>query len=423
MPVARIITEYPQESEELVRQLTAAGYTVKFTAPDEEFNDADLVVSAANVHSDFALQYAAEVAQASDAAIIVAPGVVPGSMSTSSEAVAAPAAVAKPVSERLASFTGGLQQRWQQLREERALAREQKRLERERHAMQAEELRQEAMRARAAEEARLSADRERLRLERQVREEQMRAAAEAERAQIAAEQDRIAAERERLRLQRQAQEEERRRVEDQELARRAEEEERARIAAAEREREIRPEPAPAFYPPVAPAPVASAVPVAPVSARSVVARPSAVSVRRTSRSSTMRKALVAASVVALVLMIVFAILINIQPSSPLSNGVVNNSVQEQSPFGPAHSPTAQPATTTIVHAAAPVAQPPQKADAAAPSKPAAVVTHPSVVHRSRRSKGNGDVAQDQVIIHHYGVAKRPAGGQTRAGIPRYSDQQ
>src|ERR1051325_2731398 len=79
MPVARIITLSPADSEELRRQLTAAGYSVKFAAPDEEFSDADIVVAAANVHADYALQYAAEVAAEADADVIVARGVVAGS--------------------------------------------------------------------------------------------------------------------------------------------------------------------------------------------------------------------------------------------------------------------------------------------------------------------------------------------------------
>jgi len=79
MPVARIITTSPAESEALRRQLIAAGYSVKFAAPDEEFSDADIVVAAANVHADYALQYASEVAAEAGADVIVAPGVVPGS--------------------------------------------------------------------------------------------------------------------------------------------------------------------------------------------------------------------------------------------------------------------------------------------------------------------------------------------------------
>ena len=41
MPVARIITNTPAESEELRRQLIAAGYSVKFAAPDEDMLDSD----------------------------------------------------------------------------------------------------------------------------------------------------------------------------------------------------------------------------------------------------------------------------------------------------------------------------------------------------------------------------------------------
>ena len=131
----------------------------------------------------------------------------------------------------------------------------------------------------------------------------------------------------------------------------------------------------------------------------------------------MQRALVAASIVALVLMIVFAIVINIQPNSPLPSGVVNNSVQEQAPFGPAHSAAPQ-VPPPVVHAAAPARQP---TVATAPAKPPAAVTRRPAIHRSRRS--NDDVAQDEVIVHHYGAPKRPSSTQTRAGIARYSDQE
>src|SRR3954469_19771422 len=98
MPVARIITTSPAASEELRRQLTAAGYSVKFAAPDEEFSDADIVVAAANVHVDYALQYASEVAAEADADVIVARGVVPGSREDASPPVMAPPQIVTEVS-------------------------------------------------------------------------------------------------------------------------------------------------------------------------------------------------------------------------------------------------------------------------------------------------------------------------------------
>ena len=405
MPVARVITQYPEESHELVRQLTAAGYTVKFTAPDEEFDDADLVVSAANVHQDFALQYAAEVAQDCNAEVIVAPGVVRGAAEEAQVVEpTAPTIVREPLGERLRMLAEGVQERWQTFRNERALTREQKRLERERQAMEAEDRRQEALRLRAAEEARIAAERERLRLQRQAREEETRRASEAEIARIAAEQERVAAERERLRLERQAQEEERRRQ-----------------AEAERERAVpNPEPVRAeFYAPVVPPPAPVRAPAAPTPPRAATTRRAVAAHRRGSRRQTMQRALIAASIVALVLMIVFAIAINTDTRSPLSNGVVNSTVQEESPFGPAHNQPV-PAAVPVVHAAAPAPSPAPSAATTAP-KPKPPAARPA---RRSRQADDGYVARDEVIIHHYGqAAKRPARSQARAGIPHYSDQQ
>src|SRR5512133_2840921 len=166
MPVARIITTSPAQSEELRRQLTAAGYSVKFAAPDEEFSDADLVVAAANVHADYALQYAAEVAAEAGADVIVARGVVPGSDEHASAPTVAPREpvtevlpMAEPerqknavpaagvlfgaanelkaaisdsragVSETLETYRARVGHAWQSLRERRELAAEQKRLQ------------------------------------------------------------------------------------------------------------------------------------------------------------------------------------------------------------------------------------------------------------------------------------------------------
>lgn len=413
MSVARIVTESPEHCEELVRQLTFAGYTVKFATPDEEFDDADLVVSAATVHTDYALQYAAEVAHECGGQVIVAPGVVRGSEAAPAEPLAVPQETieepSESVGDRLGSLTRRMQGRWQSIRDERALSREQKRLERERQAMEAEERRREALRVRAIEEARLAAERERARVERQAREaeaqrvaEEQRARAEAERERLAAEAARIAAQREQIRL-----------------AMLAEEDARRREAEAERERQsmqTQAAPPEATAPVYLAAPVAEVEPAPPVAARPVSPqRPIGVK-RRASRSHHLQRAVVAASVGALVLMIVFAIAINSGPRTPIPNGVANSTVQEESPFGPARSAT--PTAVPVVHAAVAVASHARPV-ATAPSKPAAA--HPS--RRTRRSD-DADVAQDDVIIHHYGQQQtHPQSTHTRAGIPHYSDQQ
>lgn len=412
MSVARIITESPEHCEELLRQLTSAGYTVRFAAPDEEFDDADLVVSAATVHADYALQYAAEVAQVSGGQVIVARGVVPGSETAAVEPVAAAQQAAPEPSESFADRLSGLkcrmQGRWQDIRHERALSREQKRLERERQAMEDEERRQEELRARSAEESRRSAERERLRMERQARDAEAQRVAEERRAQVEAERERIAAEAARLAAER----------EQIRLAMLAEEDTRRREDEAERERramQAQPVPAQEIAPEYVPAPVAEVEAAPPIAVRPIAPqRPIAVK-RRATRRYGLQRAVVAASIVALVLMIVFAIAINSGPRNPIPNGVANSTVEEESPFGPARSGPV--ATPPVVHAAAPGATTSRPATTT-PSKPAAA--HPS--RRTRRSD-DSDVAQDEVIIHHYGPQKHPQSTHTRAGIPHYSDQE
>jgi hypothetical protein len=430
MPVARIITQYPQESEELRRQLEAAGYTVKFAAPGDEFDPGDLVVAAANIHTDYALQYASEVAQESGADVIVAPGVVAGSPAIEEPSLAPVVAeTSAGIGEKLGSIAGSLRSRWQEFRSGRELAREQNRLEAERRALDAEERSREALRMRAAEEARISVERERLRLQRLAEEEKLRRAAEVERARAAEDAARLAAEREQLRLQRQAEEEKRQLAEMERAhaaemdAARAAELERSRIAA-ERERpriaEERERMRPVYIPPVAP-PLAE-VPVGTVPRPAVGSPRRAAAASRLPRQRRMQRAVLIASVVALLVMIGFAVALNMNSHVPLPNGMVNSTVQEESPFGPAHvSPVQTSAPKPVPRATAPAAQPrpvPQSANAQKPPAAIPAEHHP----RSRRRAGD-DVAQDQVvIIHHYAPVKKHPQGAQSAGIPKYSDE-
>jgi hypothetical protein len=54
-----------------------------------------------------------------------------------------------------------------------------------------------------------------------------------------------------------------------------------------------------------------------------------------------------------------------------------------------------------------------------PSPPAKPAADTRARHRRER---HSDVAEDQVVIHHYGERKHPAASGTRAGIRQFSDQ-
>lgn len=422
MPVARIITTSPAESEELRRHLTAAGYSVKFAAPDEEFTDADIVVAAANVHSDYALQYAAEVAAEADADVIVAPGVVartPAALDrervaqtapdanlpaagilfgTANDVKEAPADSGAGIRETLGDYTARLGGLWNQLKHKRDLAAERKRLDREHREIERDEQRRVLQQRRAESEARMAVEREQLRARRQ-------------------------AEQERIRL-------------EQEQIRRAMDQERARMTA-ERERMAQMSSLPASQPPAVPAsveprPAAPAVtpPIVQPARTSPVRRPARPAQRRPARRTLTRqhrfqKAAFIASLVALVAMVGFAVAMNIRPSAPIPHSMVQNPVQEKSPFGAA---SITPATTTSGPAVKPVAKPVSRPalpqSDASPAKPGTQPTKPSPSRVRRRAAGDDYVAQDEVIIHHYGTqpAKHPPATQTRAGVRRYSDQ-
>jgi hypothetical protein len=227
----------------------------------------------------------------------------------------------------------------------------------------------------------------------------------------------VAAERERLRARRQAEQE--RLLREQEEMRRAMDEERARLAA-ERERMAQAPivpPAPVLSPPVAPR-------VTSPTRRSVASgyRPAA---RRASRRDRrFERAALVASIVALLAMLGFAIAMNLHPTSPMPHSMVQNPVQEQSPFGTART---APATTTVKPptSARPAAHAslPQKNASPAPARNTA---KPSP-GRTRRTSRNDYAANDEIVVHHYGTAatqqKHPSATQTRAGVRKYTDQQ
>ncbi len=428
MPVARIITTSPAEVEELRRQLTAAGYSVKFAAPDEQFSDADVVVAAANVHRDYALQYASEVADEAGADVIVAPGVVAGSaerweralspptqvpqrddreMARAQESTAAAVAsgTAQEVKSALSETRDGMRETlgtystrvgdaWQAFRQKRELAAEEKRLERERREMEREEQRRILQQQRLEAEARMAAERERLRVQRQAEQERLRREQEEMRRAMEEERARIAAERERLaHLQ-------------------------APGSAGVSPATLRPD-----VTPVAPVMAAPVRPVMTPSRRPAVHGHHPVARRAGGRDQGFQKAAVVASVLALVAMVGFAIAMNMHPSSPMPHSMVQNPVQEKSPFGAA---SITPAATTVnpPAPAAPVTRAPlPQRDGPAHAEPAPKATKPSP-SRTRRAARDNYVAEDEVIVHHYGdtAQKHPAAAQTQAGIRRYSDQ-
>ena len=146
------------------------------------------------------------------------------------------------------------------------------------------------------------------------------------------------------------------------------------------------------------------------------------------RDRRLQRAAFIASIAALLVMLGFAAALNIHPGSPMPHSMVQNPVQEKSPFGAA---SITPATSLAGVAAKPAAKPvaqttmPQHDAAPAPvQKPAAA--KPSPGRARHRAAADDYVAEDEVVVHHYGQAatqqKHPPSTQTRAGIPKYTDR-
>ena len=148
--------------------------------------------------------------------------------------------------------------------------------------------------------------------------------------------------------------------------------------------------------------------------------------RPVSRDRRFQKAALTASIVALVAMVGFAVALNIHPSSPIPHSMVQNPVQEKSPFG---SASITPATTTPGPAVKPVAAKPTAVlpqhDTAPVAKPTAQSKKPTPSRPAHHTRRNNYVADDEVIVRHYGQTqpKHPPAAQPRAGVPRYTDQQ
>lgn len=461
MPVARIISDPSADTSALRLRLEREGYSVEFAASRDAGAGADLLIEVESVDAARALDYAATLASASDAVVVVASGVVAAPIE---EQRFAPAVAAEPVraedelpaaNEPVATnhadadpheptidlrtgagavlgllgntasdFKSAISESGDGVREslsevktrvgsvlddlkrKRELAAEARRLERERAELEKEERRREQellQQQRMQAEMRAREERERLRRE---HEAQRHAAMEAERARLAAEADRIRQERERI--------------------------------AAERAAAIPAPPIVSATPPpqrIQPAEVAPGVwrgaPIlqpraqAPRSLRTSAAqrspRRSAVP-RMSPRDQKMQRAAFIASVVTLVAMLGFAAFINLHPSSPISHSMVQNPVEEKTPFGPAQINQAQ-------NVAKPSPPPPQHAAAARTTLPQAeapaLSQHPATKPVRRHHRSADDVtAEDEVVVHHYGApAKRPPSTQQRAGVRRYSDSE
>ncbi len=422
MSVARIVTATEQNLGPLCAELRRAGYDVEFVAPGEKSDrPADLIITAETMDAEQALAAAEELASQVGADIIVAPGLV-----AATPAAAPPAIPAKPeipaeepagsepvrgldsgvvaqtvhefgsalqdgregIRESLSDYRGRIGGAFMELRQRRELVAEARRVERERRELEKEERRRQQellQRQRLEAEARERAERERIRREEEVERERQRREREAERqAALDAERARLAAETERLRA------------------------ERERIA---REREIA---AAAMAQPPAARPAPQSTPAAELSLTSRVPprpRPYSYAARRPAgRQKRLQRATLAASIVALVLMLGLAAALNLRQESPVPNSVVQNPAQQEVPFGPARinpKPLPHPAVTPRVQKPSPVQQP----------------RHSAAPHR-RASRESDLVADDEVVIHQYRPAPRHQTAQSRAsdGVKRISDQ-
>lgn len=132
-----------------------------------------------------------------------------------------------------------------------------------------------------------------------------------------------------------------------------------------------------------------------------------------------RGAFTGAAAVAVILMIAWATLgTSRPPAAPHSSGQIKQDV----PFGPVTlTPGASTARPSAPVSTARPSAPPSTASRSVtpPPKPAPVRTH-----RARRSAGNSRVAEDEVIVHHYGATKPAASNATarNTGPKRISDQ-
>lgn len=127
-----------------------------------------------------------------------------------------------------------------------------------------------------------------------------------------------------------------------------------------------------------------------------------------------RGAFTGAAVVAIVLMVAWATL---GPSRPSAPATTSGHVKQDVPFGPVTlTPSAAPARPAAV-----APQTPAPHAVTPPPKPAPVRSHGT--HRAARDSG---IAEDEVIVHHYGTPTKPAPSSASArnsGPKRITDDQ
>jgi len=197
---------------------------------------------------------------------------------------------------------------------------------------------------------------------------------------------------------------ERRAQQEAEPIRAAEEQERRRLAAMEAQRQ-------------AAARQAAARPAAYVARlsdpRTRVEDPGHTPPRRIplSRQQQWQRAAFFGSLVVLTVMLGFAAAMNLRPAPPIPAKMLQNSAQQNVPFGAA--------SITPPAASAPV---PARATAAAPKPaPRPSATRPKPARPAPRARHSRRYLEDEVVVRHFG-ASRSARAQSHAAVRRYSDE-
>ncbi len=449
MPVARIVTHISDQSPEvkhLSERLQAEGYDVVIAPPGSD-GAADLVIELDALPAEEALDAAARLARESDADIYIAPGLFPCANPVSDEhpqaELSEPAArfgvvhsaigeVGRALHDSRAgirdSISGWQERAWQswtQFQRRSAAAARERRLDRERRALEREQRRQEhelELQRRAEEKQRIAAEQERAAAERErafreqaAREAAMQAEMEqrnreemareaARRAEIARaeERERIAAiAAERLRLAREQEALQLAAMARQPESPKAEEIQRAEMVTS-------------------PSEAAVSVPAHEQQSASPAARPRTRLAYRPRRMTSRRerqwqRAAFVAAVATLAAMLGFALAARFTPSAPIPQSVQQNRAEQQVPFGPARMDVTRAASAAH---SAPQAIATKTSQTPSAARPAA---------RRRPSADQGDIAEDEVIVHHLPNSRaqraqaKPAAPPTD-GVRRFSDE-
>lgn len=401
MPLARILTRHPEDANAIHQTLVDRGYRVEYADPSAlSLDPADLEIDLERLPLDDGLRLASEWAESAGADIYVAPGAVPlpaepeppreserpAEMSSyippsfeqtaEPEPAEAPAPPAEVVRETIANVAGlmadslsetrqAVSQSFSDMKERFAPARDARPpepswLERWNGALAERRAARQERKAQQCEAARLAREQRALRearadaLARDLREQRARETA-------------------------------------------------SRPVMIARKPEARP---------------AAARPVAAASARSLAERRIAVSRREPHAddgAEYWRGAFTGAAVVAVILMIGWAMLGSSRPSAPAAT---SGHIKQDVPFGPVTlTPSAAPARPAATQSTAPQA-PPAHSVTPVP-KPAPVPTH-----RAHRAGTNNDVADD-VVVRHYTTTKPAAATNTTAhnsGLKHITDQ-